>query len=52
MTEMRQADAHGVRERMWKKMADSPFVMVERIGANDHAQPMAAQLDKEAHGAF
>ena len=52
MTEMQQSDAHEVRERMWKKMAHSPFVMVERIGANDHAQPMTAQLDKDGHGAF
>jgi general stress protein 26 len=52
MTEMQQSDAREVRERMWEKMADSPFVMVERVGANDHAQPMTAQLDKDAHGAF
>src|SRR5207244_108151 len=52
MTEMQQADAAEVRDRMWKKMADSPFVMIERVGASDHAHPMTAQLDKDAHGAF
>jgi general stress protein 26 len=52
MTGTQPNDAHEVRQRMWKKMADSPFVMVERIGSNEHAQPMTAQLDKDAHGAF
>jgi general stress protein 26 len=52
MTEMQQDDPREVRERMWKKLADSPFVMVERVGSGDHAQPMTAQLDKDANHAF
>ncbi len=41
-----------VRDRMWKKMAKSPFVMVSRIGATDHALPMTAQLDDDVEGKF
>ena len=52
MTEMQQADAHEVRARMWKKLAASPFVMVERVGVGEHAQPMTAQLDEDANHAI
>jgi general stress protein 26 len=45
-------DVREVRERMWEKMAKSPFVMVELEGGHDHAQPMTAQLDKDADGKF
>jgi len=48
---MRDEDAE-VRERMWEKMAKSPFLMVERIGAHDHAEPMTAQLDENVDGKF
>lgn len=41
-----------IRKRMWTAMADSPFVMVKLDGSHDHAEPMTAQLDKDADGAF
>lgn len=41
-----------VRERMWKKMADSPFVMIGLTGSGDHSEPMTAQLDEDADSAF
>jgi general stress protein 26 len=50
--QQRQDDPREVRERMWKKMAPSPFVMVELMGSNDHAEPMTAILDEDAHGEF
>ena len=49
--QMQNADPHEVRERMWKKMADSPFVMLRLEDSGDHAQPMTAQLDKDANSA-
>jgi general stress protein 26 len=45
-------DVHEVRERMWEKMAKSPFLMVKLIGSDDHAQPMTAILDEDAEGMF
>jgi general stress protein 26 len=41
-----------VRERMWEKMSKSPFVLVSRIGSEDHAVPMTAQLDEDVEGKF
>lgn len=41
-----------IRKRMWTAMAASPFVMVKLDGPHGHAEPMTAQLDKDAHGAF
>lgn len=45
-------DVREVRERMWEKMAKSPFLMVKLMGSEDHAQPMTAQLDEEVEGKF
>lgn len=45
-------DKAQVRERMWKKMADSPFVMVGLTHADQHFEPMTAQLDKDANSEF
>ena len=45
-------DVREVRERMWEKMAKSPFLMVELHGSDDHAQPMTAQLDEQVEGKF
>lgn len=46
------SDEAKLRERMWQAMADSPFLMVERVDSGDHALPMTAQLDKDANGTF
>lgn len=45
-------EAADVRKRMWKKMADSPFVMVGLVGSDAHSEPMTAQLDKHADSEF
>lgn len=41
-----------IKKTMWKAMSDSPKVMVSLIGEDMHAEPMYAQLDKEADGEF
>ena len=41
-----------VRDRMWEKMAKSPFVMISLIGSDQHAEPLTAQLDEEVTGHF
>jgi general stress protein 26 len=46
------SDVREVRERMWEKMAKSPFVMVRLMGSDDHAQPMTAILDDKAEATF
>jgi general stress protein 26 len=46
------ADPAEVRERMWEKMAKSPFVMVTLIGSDKHAEPLTAQLDEDVTGKF
>lgn len=45
-------DAAEVRKHMWKAMADSPFVMLRLDDSGQHAEPMTAQLDKEADSEF
>ena len=41
-----------VRKDMWKKMADSPFLMVGLTESGEHREPMTAQLDPDADGEF
>lgn len=40
------------REAFWKAFADSPFIMMRLEGSNEHAEPMTAQLDRDAHHAI
>jgi len=40
------------RETFWKAFADSPFIMMRLEGSNEHAEPMTAQLDRDAHHAI
>lgn len=40
-----------IRETFWKAFQTSPFIMIKLDGASGHAEPMTAQLDKEAHHA-
>ena len=44
--------AADIRKDMWKKMADSPFLMVGLTGDDAHSEPMTAQLDKDADSEF
>lgn len=41
------ADTHDIKETLWKKMADSPFVMVGLADGSSHSEPLTAQLDKD-----
>ncbi|MGE4411349.1 MAG: general stress protein [Sphingomonadales bacterium] len=41
-----------IRALLWNSMAESPFLMVKRNAGNDHAEPLIAQVDPNAHGAF
>ena len=41
-----------IKTRMWKEMADHPYVMAKIEDAHDHAIPMNAVLDDDAHGHF
>lgn len=45
-------DEAEVRQRMWKKVASSPFMMLKLTGSHDHAEPMTAQVDEDAEGKF
>jgi general stress protein 26 len=40
------------RETFWKAFADSPFIMMRLESSTEHAEPMTAQLDKDAHHAI
>ena len=41
-----------IKQDMWEKMADSPFVMIGLEGDGQHSEPMTAQLDPDANGKF
>jgi general stress protein 26 len=41
------ADREQIKRDMWKKMADSPFVMVGLTGEHQHSEPLTAQLDED-----
>ena len=38
-----------IREEFWHAFEDSPFIMLRLDGSSDHAEPMTAILDREAH---
>ena len=41
------ADAAELKADLWKRMEQSPFVMVGLIGTHEHSEPLTAQLDKD-----
>lgn len=45
-------DPAEIRKRMWKKMADSPFLMIGLENSGEHSEPMTAQLDPDANSEF
>ncbi len=47
-----QGDPAELKERFWKTLSNSPFVMLQLDGEPDSAAPMTAQLDKHAHHAI
>lgn len=38
-----------LREEFWKSFEKSPFIMIRLEGTGGHAEPMTAQLDRDAH---
>ena len=41
------ADTHEINQTLWKKMADSAFLMVGPADGSTHSEPLTAQLDKD-----
>ncbi|AOR76941.1 pyridoxamine 5'-phosphate oxidase family protein [Novosphingobium resinovorum] len=41
-----------IREHFWKAFQTSPFIMMSLQAGHAHAEPMTAQLDKDAHHAI
>lgn len=42
-----EIDARKLKTDMWKRMADSPFVMVGPADGSTHSEPLTAQLDED-----
>ena len=40
-------DREEIKRTLWKKMADSPYVMVGLDGDGQHSEPLTAQLDQD-----
>ena len=41
------ADERQLKQDLWKRMSDSPFVMLGLSGGGRHGEPLTAQLDKD-----
>jgi general stress protein 26 len=41
-----------IKQRFWKELSESPFLMVGLEDAHQHSVPMTAQLDKHANHCF
>ncbi|TZG29592.1 pyridoxamine 5'-phosphate oxidase family protein [Sphingomonas montanisoli] len=41
------ADAQALKEHLWKKLTDGPFIMIGLMGGGQHSEPLTAQLDKD-----
>lgn len=46
------SDEAEIKDRFWKELSESPFLMVGLENAHHHSLPMTAQLDKNANSAF
>ena len=42
------ADVKELKKDLWKKMTDSPFVMIGLTGNGQHSEPLTVQLDKDS----
>ena len=40
-------DTHKLKQHMWDRMSDSPFMMLGLAGSGQHSEPLTAQLDKD-----
>ena len=47
-----QGNPEELKEKFWKKLSDSPFLMLQLDADPESAAPMTAQLDKDAHHAI
>ena len=47
-----QGNPEELKEKFWKTLSASPFVMLQLDAEPDSAAPMTAQLDKDAHHAI
>ncbi|NBW76457.1 MAG: general stress protein [Sphingomonadaceae bacterium] len=47
-----QGDPKELKDKFWKALASSPFVMLQLDAEPDSAAPMTAQLDKDANAAI
>ena len=47
MMTVANTDPKQLKTDMWKKMGDSPFVMVGPADGSTHSEPLTAQLDKD-----
>lgn len=41
------ADTQEIKQTLWDKMADSPFVMIGLTDKHQHSEPLTAQLDRD-----
>jgi general stress protein 26 len=41
------SDATQLKEQLWKKLAEGPFMMLGLTGSHTHSEPLTAQLDKD-----
>lgn len=41
------ADTQEIKQHFWKKLADSPFVMIGLDTPGEHSEPLTAQLDED-----
>lgn len=40
-------DAHKLKEHLWDRMSDSPFMMLGLTGDSRHSEPLTVQLDED-----
>ena len=40
-------DTHELKQKMWDKMTEGPFVMIGLTGSGEHSEPLTVQLDKD-----
>ncbi len=40
-------DVQELKKTLWKKMSESPFLMVGLTGGHQHSEPLTAQLDED-----
>jgi general stress protein 26 len=41
------ADATELKQDLWKRIEQSPFIMIGLTGEHEHSEPLTAQLDKD-----